>query len=187
MKSSQMREARVARWCFLGWATLLVVLLVHAAGVRVNLSQSMPKGLYWFYDCGESAAERAAVGDVVAVDVAKASQESEAFRFFLDRRYLSATGARSDVLLKRVAARQGDRIDVRAGRVTVNGERLSEAASTRISVAHGEAIPRVPVPATIPARHVWLTCDHPRGIDSRYFGPIRTRAIRCLAEPLWLF
>lgn len=186
MKSSQMKEARVARWCFLGWATLLVVLLVHVAGVRVNLSQSMPKGLYRLYGCGESAAERVAVGDLVALDVAKASQESAAFRFFFDRGYLSATGARSDLLLKRVAARQGDRIDVRAGRVTVNGERLSEAASVRVFVADGETIPRAPIPAMIPARHVWLTCDHPHGIDSRYFGPISTSAIQCLAESLWL-
>lgn len=178
----------MARWCALGWVSLCAAVLgVFAAGLRVNLSESIPRGLYWFSSCSSDGAHPVVVGDVVAVDVNKASERSVAFRFFFDRRYFSVTGGRNDVLLKRVAGHGGDRVDVRDNRLTVNGRLLSEAASRRFSAVRGETIPRAPLPITVPVGHVWLTCDHPRGIDSRYFGSLDAGAIISVAKPLWLF
>lgn len=188
MTASHWRGTRVARGCALGCVTLCAALLgVDAAGLRVNLSESMPRGLYWLSSCSPDGVERVAAGDVVAVDVDKASERSGAFRFFSDRRYFSVTGAPGSLLLKRVAGHGGDRIDLRSHRLAVNGRLLSEAASTRFSAARGESIPRTPLPATVPAGHLWLTCEHARGIDSRYFGSVSAGAIICVAEPLWVF
>ena len=183
-----MNGTSIARGCVL---TLVIVsgtlFGTHAARLRINLSDSMPKGVYWLSDCADHAERPLVPGDMVAVDIEKAGRNSPAFRFFSERRYLSATGAQRDLLFKRVAAQGGDRIELRADRVTVNGRSLSAAASTRLRVARGEAIPRVSLPLTVPPGYVWLSCEHPRGIDSRYFGPVSTVAIRCVAEALWLF
>ena len=43
------------------------------AGVRINLSPSMPKGLYRLVQCDETAGRDAAVGDWVAIDTKEAS------------------------------------------------------------------------------------------------------------------
>ncbi len=63
---------------------------VHV-GVRINLSSSMPKGLYRLVNCDETAARDVAVGDWVAIDTKEASS-NPGLAFFRSQGWLSYSG-----------------------------------------------------------------------------------------------
>jgi conjugative transfer signal peptidase TraF len=85
--------------------------------------------------------------------------------------------------LKRVAAVEGDVISYDGG-VRVNG-RLLPASQAADHDRHGRALPHPAYPRRLARGEVWLTSEHPRGFDSRYFGPVKRDALTCVGGPLW--
>lgn len=72
----------------------------------------------------------------------------------------------SDLLIKRVIGLPGDRVEIRAGQVIINGELLDESYITRPTYGdYG--------PLDVPPLHVFVLGDN-RGFsnDSRAFGPL---------------
>lgn len=88
------------------------------------------------------------------------------------------------VLIKRVAGLPGDVIDYDGARIMINGRALADSP-VLASDARGNELPRTTFPVVLGADEVWLTSDHERGFDSRYFGPVRRAALTCRAELLW--
>ena len=169
--------------CFVGFA--LALWAFDAAGLRINLAASMPVGLYRLAPCGEGVGTELRLGDLVAVDTRTAARLNPNVRFFCERGYLTFTGSAEDFLLKEVAGVGGDRVEDLAGILRVGGRELSSAASSRSATAGGEALPRVSFPYRLGPGEIWLSSEHHRGIDSRYFGGVSRNAVACRAEAVW--
>jgi type IV secretory pathway protease TraF len=156
---------------------------VHA-GLRINLSPSMPRGLYRLAHCGETAGRDAAVGDRVAIDT-KIGASNPRLAFFRSRGWLSSSGRPDDLLMKTIVGVGGDEVSDKDGRLHVNDQPLSKSASRRQRVLGMLSLPSVEFPQRINEGEVWLSSDHERGIDSRYFGPVARSFIACNVEALW--
>ena len=156
---------------------------VHA-GVRINLSPSMPKGLYRLVHCDETAGRDAAVGDWVVIDTRKASS-NPGLAFFRSQGWLSYSGRSDDLLMKTIVGVGSDEVTEEDGRLYVNGQPLARSASTRQRVVGTLPLPSVELPQRIKEGEVWLSSDHKRGIDSRYFGAVARSSIACKVEAAW--
>ena len=161
------------------------LLTAEALGLRLNLAESMPVGLYRLGPCGEGVGAALHRGDLVAIDTGVAARSNARLRFFRDRGYLTFTGSPRDLLLKQVVGLGGDVVDEVQGRLRIAGRALSAVASFRSKRAGGEALPRISFPYHVPRGELWLRSEHRRGIDSRYFGAVPTDAVACRAEALW--
>ena len=122
-----------------------------------NRSDSAPIGLYWIKH------KPAEIGDWVVVsagsDVAVWAQEQG----FVGKDW---------PLIKQVAAVGGDRICRRGVHVIINGEVVAEA------LEHDQAGRNLPVWSgcrIVKWDEIFLLNDHPRSLDGRYFGPLKTR------------
>lgn len=145
--------------------------------LRLNLSASMPYGLWWVSD---SAAPGR--GDYVTLCL-----PGEPGRVALTRGYIGRGDCpdEAEPLLKPVAAVAGDVVTVTAGGIRVNGEPLANSAPFRNDT---EGRPMTAFPAgeyAVDAGMVWVVAGHdPRSYDSRYFGPVATAAITGTARAL---
>lgn len=77
--------------------------------------------------------------------------------------------------VKRAVALEGDTVDIRDGKLFVNG--LEETAPFVL----GETLPEsetLAYPLTVPEGHVFVLGDNrPESVDSRYFGPVNLQQI----------
>jgi len=167
------REGRlraVARWCktlrpaVLSTGIASAVVLALCSVVRLNVSPSVPLGLYRVVD------EPVARGVLVVACVSPA-----AARLARERDYLgkgSCPGGAQPVL-KRIGAVPGDLVDLEPSGVAVNGERLPDSAPA-MSDSRGRPLPHAPWGRTVVAPgEVWLIgIETTRSWDSRYFGPV---------------
>ena len=154
------------------------------AGVRINLSPSMPKGLYRLVDCDETARRDAAVGDWVAIDTKEASS-NPGVAFFRSQGWLSYSGRSDDLLMKTIVGVGGDEVTEKDGRLCVNGTPLTTNASKRQQAVGTLVLPSVELPQRVKEGDVWLSSDHEKGIDSRYFGAVARSSIACKVEAAW--
>ena len=166
---------------FLTFLQLLIwpaaaVFIAGTAGVRLNLTASVPIGLY----------------------LVSADPESRFIEFCppdpfsslsMDRGYRARSTACPDggePLLKPVIAHEGDTVEVASKGISVNGTLIrnsvakeSDSAGRTLSV-WPDGVYRV-ASAT-----VWTVSSYSaRSFDSRYFGPIRTTNIKHHLRPLW--
>ena len=78
--------------------------------------------------------------------------------------------------IKRVVAVAGDSVEIREGKVYVNGQLFSEAPSVRLSEEDS------PAEVTVPPDSVWVLGDNRNNSeDSRWFGPVSLAYIRGMA------
>lgn len=162
-------------WFLTGNLTALYLLL-EFAGMRFNVTNSYPKGLY----VAESGAF--GVGDLVEACVPAAAAE-----LAWERRYLGRGGPCDGVntVLKRIAAVAGDTVAI-TDRVVVNGEVIENAPILREDAA-GRALEPA-AGGVVGANHVWLLSTHvTESFDSRYFGEVPTSAVIRRMQPLWTF
>lgn len=170
------------------WRTTLVGIVVtlgasaaFAAGLRVVLTPSVPEGLYLArpltaprvgeYVCFEPGGHDAPAPLRMALAVGHLP------RFWYRSQLMKRVAAVAGAVVSHVALEDGDH-------VAVDGAVLPH------SVVHardgfGHRLPRPRLPLTLEEGEVWLSSDHSRGYDSRYFGPVRVAALRCSARPLW--
>lgn len=154
----------------------MLSLSVELAGMRLNVTDSYPKGLY--------VAERGALG---VGDLVEACVPAAAARLARERHYLGLGGPCHGVntVLKRIAAVAGDTVAI-TDRVVLNGEVLEEAP-VLLEDGAGRALEPA-ADGTVGAEHVWLLSTHvAESFDSRYFGEVPTSAVLRRMRPLWTF
>ncbi len=146
----------------LSWVAL-VLLLCWCAVLRVNLTPSLPQGVYIVRPGTPGK------GDLVAFCL-----EGEFADLARERRYLVAGSCPSGLrpLLKRIAGLPGDAIP---------GDLFIRSADSL-----GRAMPSALPEGVIPSGIALLLADHPGSFDSRYFGLVPLDALQRV-EPVFLF
>jgi conjugative transfer signal peptidase TraF len=164
-----------------GGALMLGIVLAGTAGLRVNATASMPRGIWWV----EPAGTRIERDEVVSV----CPRDGAAIREAARRGYIpvGACPGGCEPLVKPVAAIAGDLVSVTAHGIAVNGEPVADTAQLD---KDSDGRPLRPIPAgvySVPAGAVWLLSGHdPRSFDSRYFGAVPTANIQGIARPVWV-
>jgi conjugative transfer signal peptidase TraF len=157
-------------------ALVLTCLGVWDAGFRVNVTSSMPPGIYRI---APGLPER---GDYVSFCLA-----GDTAAFALERGYLRPgicpSGTRP--LLKRLAGVAGDEAHVAPEGIYVNS--VLQPASAALDVdKNGTELPRVNPEGRIPSGQALLLAAHQGSYDSRYFGLVPAESLQRV-KAVWLW
>lgn len=162
----------------IGWLIALVLLRIAGeAGLRLNASASVPRGLYWI------SSQRAERGTYVAV----CPPQSQLFELARQRGYIGrgrCPGGNAE-LIKVLAATPGDHVRIDASGVRVGEGRWPNSAPRAVDAA-GRPLPQPPaLDVTLAGASVLvMSRDCALGFDARYFGPLPHAAIVGTAVPL---
>ena len=166
-----------------GVACAVMITLVSAdvAGLRINRTPSMPRGLWRVVAVHRQPRD----GDIVTI----CPPDTALTRLGAARGYLPPGPCPGgyEPLVKPIAATMGDCVVVSADGVSVNGRTLPGTAPLAHDSA-GRPLPPFP-PGIYQVRpgDLWLLSDHdPRSFDSRYFGPALAANVLGVARPVWV-
>jgi conjugative transfer signal peptidase TraF len=162
----------------LGGASGFVILasLGHQVGIRVNLTGSIPPGLYRVVD-------RPVIrGSVVLVCLPKASADFGRMRGYIPA---GSCDDGSAPVGKDVVAIVGDTIQVDDRGVGVNGRVVPNSAPLERD-SKGRSLPRLRTSGhVVQSDEVWLVSSYSgRSYDSRYYGGVPTSRLVAPIEPL---
>ena len=168
------------------WAVAALIILLgflaHALGLHINLTPSMPVGLYQAH--ARHLDQPLPRGALVLV----CPPDTPTQQLAQNRPYIGAGSSphQSQPLLKPVAAVAGDTVEL-----TKKGIRINQIVLPNSQVATQDSAGR-PLPHWPDGRYavrsgdVWLLSTHsPNSYDSRYFGPIQETRITNTVAPLW--
>ena len=167
------RLRRAARILFIAAAITAALSLAGrqlAARLTLNVTTSMPRGLYWLRPGG-----RVALHSTVTLAI-----PSRVRQLVDERRYLPP-GFR---LLKSVVAVAGDVVCLEHQRYSVNGRLVSVVATT--DQAGRPLPPPYPFCGVVPAGVAFLAAAGTSSLDSRFFGPVPISDLTP-AVPLWTY
>ena len=169
---------QTARVVFGAGVALLVVMVVACAdGIRLNLTGSIPPGLYRL----RSGPPQRGTTILACLPVATA-------RFARDRGYVPSGSCEDGIapVGKVVAAIAGDVVEVSALGVAVNGTLLRNSAPLARD-SRGRSLPVLRLPShAVPKGEIWRVSSYSaQSFDSRYFGGISTSRVRSRIEPLF--
>ena len=159
------------------WISLAAVGVLGLSGVRINLTDSLPRGLYLITDDLNAAlVEFCPPGIFSTLSVRRGYRPG------------GICPDREAPLLKPVIARPGDTVMVSADGISVNGQRLPNTKPRQFDSA-GRPLAAWPSGIySVAFATIWVVSTyHPNSFDSRYFGPISISLIRHRLRPLWLF
>jgi conjugative transfer signal peptidase TraF len=153
-----------------------------AAGLRLNATASMPRGL-WRVAPAAGPIPRGAI-------VSLCLPPGPLLRLALRRGYLGAgpCPGGAEPLLKPVAAIAGDVVRITPAGISVNGALLPNSAGLRQDSTGRPLRPLPPGTYRVGSGAVWLVSSYAgKSFDSRYFGPVPVSAVHGTAQPVWLF
>lgn len=173
------------RWQLLRWllggaavvfGSVVPLSIARMAGYDINLSASMPIGIYARTDA------EVAVGQIVAVCLPPAIA-----RLGRERGYLHAGSCTSgdQPVLKYVMAMAGDSVNVHSSGVMINGCAISNSAVMEHD-HQGRPLSHVPW-GTLTLQHgqVWLMSTwQSNSWDSRYYGPVQVADVMVAVRPV---
>lgn len=157
----------------------LAYVVPQLAGLRINTTTSMPRGLY-----------RSVGGPVTTGAWVSVCLPSEIARFGVERGYLGAGSCPdgTEPVLKVVAAVGGDVVSVTADGVTVNGELLAHSRQLERDRGGRELTAYSAGPRRLAPGELWLHSPfEERSWDGRYFGPVRATCVIDVVAPLVTF
>ncbi len=163
-----------------GAVTMGALVAGEAAGLRVNATASMPRGL-WRVRAGEPV-ERGAV--IVICPPNRAVIRQAARRGYIPS---GRCPGGYEPLVKPVAALAGDVVTVSPAGVVVDGNPVAHTAPLAKDES-GRALRPFPSGSyRVPRGELWLLSGHDvRSFDSRYFGAVPATNIIGAARPLWV-
>ncbi len=168
-------------WWLLGGAAAVLVCVIplslaRLAGYEINLSASMPIGIY------ELTEDRLGVGQIVAVCLPAAIT-----RIGREHGYLRAGPCVSgdQAVIKPIAGMAGDTIEIQPTGVRINGTAIPNSA---VRERDGAGRPLAHVPwgvITLQHGELWLmSTQHPNSWDSRYYGPVQVADVMVAVRPV---
>ncbi len=159
-------------------SALLLLVAGSIAGFRLNLTGSLPVGLY-----------RATPGPLVRGARVLVCLPPRVAAFARARGYVPRGGLCPGGVLpigKPVFALPGDTVTVTASGLRVNGVPVPN--SLALATDHrGRPLPRLaPGPQVVRPGTLWVVSTYAsRSFDSRYFGPVAVAAVRSYLRPVW--
>jgi conjugative transfer signal peptidase TraF len=165
---------RVARGFVVGSGLLVAFFAaVGLAGIRINITPSLPVGLYIATGPQSALIEFCPGGELAALAA---------------RRGYRTPGNCPDgasALLKPIVAKYGDVVDFTAKGISVNGRLVRNTAPLAVDTDR-RAMQHFPFGRyTVGDEEVWVASSYnPRSFDSRYYGPVAKSAIRGYLCPL---
>jgi len=157
---------------------VLLVFMGWLAGLRLNLTGSLPVGLYVI---SPSLPVRGAL--VLVCLPAKVAAFAHA-RGYVPRGEECPNGVAP--IGKPVAAIAGDTVAVTPAGLFVNGVAVPNSRALATD-RKGRPLSRVRVArCVVESGRIWIVSSYSRfSFDSRYFGPIEVRQVRATLQPLW--
>jgi conjugative transfer signal peptidase TraF len=154
-------------------AIAMALFTLRPMGYRWNGSPSLPRGLY---------------ATAVRSDLIEFCPP-QPWGYIAVKRQYREPGVCPDYgspVLKPIAASEGDRIDLSAVGIAVNGGLLPNTAP-RVLDSMGRRLDHYPFGTYIVRNgEVWVASSwNYKSFDSRYFGPVRLSAIRHYLRPVW--
>ena len=176
MKASLLRNKLKGLSTLLALCLLAALFICWTADFRLNLTASMPKGIYRITDGGF---ER---GDQVELCLEGAFAE-----LALERGYLRTGRCENGImpLVKTLAGLPGDAFAIERDGITVNGALLPESA-IRAFDNKGRRMPVQLQSGVIPQGKALVLSAHEGGFDGRYFGLVDMDKLKKV-EPLITF
>lgn len=168
----------LAAW---GAATVIIFTgaLANAAGLRINTTASLPRGLWRVV----AAPEAVRLGDVVTF----CPPLNAAIELARHRGYVAGGACPGDIepMMKPVVAMGGDAVEVSARGVAVNGEQIARSAP--LSHDASRPLPQALQGLSVVSQnHAWVVSSYSeRSFDSRYFGPISLDQLTAILRPVW--
>jgi signal peptidase I len=153
---------------FVGLCVLIII--ISATGGALNIDHSIPKGLYWKVD------EVPMKDQYVLCEVNKISSMA------IERNY----GNGLNTIGKRIIAETGDTVRVSSAGVEVNGKRVNKSSPIPFD-SQGRKMPVIDSTFVIKEGFYFLLGSDPRSFDSRYFGAVKSSAIKSTIIPIITF
>jgi len=156
-------------------AVAVALFALRPLGYRWNGSPSLPRGLY----------ASAARSDLIEFC------PPEPWGYIALKRQYREPGVCPDYgspLLKPIAASEGDRVELSAAGIGVNGRAIANTAP-RVLDSMNRPLDHYPF-GTYVVQHgdVWVASSwNYKSFDSRYFGPVRLSAIRHYLRPVYVW
>lgn len=161
-------------------STIMFVLLANCLPVRINLSASMPQGIYLL-----TAVSTVNVGDFVMVCL-----DPVLAQLALQRGYLHAGNCANSTqpLLKQVAAKSNDKVELLANAVIINGKILPHSVTSSMDSSN-RLLPAISRGTYILNAHqLWLYgTESAKSWDSRYFGAVDISYVVSVVNPLLIW
>jgi conjugative transfer signal peptidase TraF len=158
---------------------LLLVTTAWHSGVRLNLTSSLPVGLY--LETGDAPARGSIVLACLPPAMARLARE----RSYVPRgvRCPGGTGPIGKVVL----ALPGDTVEVTASGLEVNGCPVPNSRPRPFD-SRGRPLPKLPKGRyMVGAGELWLGSPYSLlSFDSRYFGAIAERSVLSVVRPIWI-
>lgn len=166
------------------WGAAAVILLAgglaDTAGLRINTTASLPRGLWRVV----AAPGTVRVGDVVTF----CPPLNAAIALARNRGYVAGGACPGGIepMMKPVVALAGDMVEASELGVAVNGTRIIRSAPL-LHDADGRPLPQaLPEPIAVSQDQVWVISSHSeRSFDSRYFGAISRDRLTAILRPVW--
>jgi conjugative transfer signal peptidase TraF len=149
--------------------------LLHGAGLRANLSESLPGFLYRAIPLPEEIP--LSRGDRVLIDLSRFS--NPVIELGVRRGYVS----RTQKMLKEIGAIPDDSVELKDNGLYVNDFWRPMIVSSQDS--RGDKLFPYPTPLVMSPDHFWLVSAPYLGFDSRYFGPLDRNAFTHMARPVF--
>lgn len=174
---SELRSAMMPPWMRLFVLAVSILATAFAAGFRLNVSNSLPIGLYRTVR-GASVVER---GSIVMVCLPEAWSQLARQRRFLGH---GRCPGGSYALGKVVVAIEGDVVTISRNQLVVGDIPLVNG-HTLASDHLDRALPHYPWGShSLGPGQLWLYSCHPAAFDSRYFGPVNRASVRSTVLPV---
>ncbi|HQH28370.1 MAG TPA: conjugative transfer signal peptidase TraF [Oligoflexia bacterium] len=150
-------------------------LFARSFDFRLNLSPSMPLGLY------REVSLPVTRGTLVAACLPEQIASLGRSRRYLRR---GRCAAKAEPVLKQVRGIPGDVVTVAPEGVFINGELLAHTAPLAAD-SHGRPLQAYTGKFRVAPGELWIFSEHaPNGWDSRYFGPIPEQSVISVVQPL---
>jgi conjugative transfer signal peptidase TraF len=152
------------------------LLLGFGLGVRINISASLPFGLYRVDPTGAGK-----LAEFCPSAPFGALANSRGYR------HAGTCPDGGSPLVKPIIAQEGDLVSVSPEGVSVNGRLLPNSAPRTRDAAGRALVPWRFGTYPVAAGTIWVVSSyHPRSFDSRYFGPIPESAVRERLQPFFI-
>ncbi|MEO6823863.1 MAG: conjugative transfer signal peptidase TraF [Nitrosospira sp.] len=168
----------MARFIATGGMSFIVFgMICFAAGGRINITRSIPLGLYWLTDTPVAKGKYV----IFCPPVSPLFDEAK------ERRYISAGFCPGDhgFMMKRILATAGDRVEMTREGMHINGKLLPASMPLEADKA-GRTMPRYPLDTYTLGKSELLLMSNVSGksFDSRYFGPVDASHVKGVIKPV---